>query len=139
MLKIDAEKMLIELTRGDTANIVFSAKTEEGEEYEPVALDSLSFSVAKKIGGEPLMAISTLMEEDAEQFWTITISREDWLKKNDDGEVIYEDGKPIDLFKFGDYVFDVQLKTADGQVDTIIGATDTLSPTFRVWGEVGEE
>lgn len=122
MLNIDSEKMLIELTRGDTANIVFSAKTEEGEDYEPVANDKLKFAVAKKVGAEPLFEIENEMTDDAERFWNIEIKPEH-----------------TEALKFADFVFDVQLETADGQVDTIIGKTDTLSPTFRVWGEVATE
>jgi len=34
-------------------------------------------------------------------------------------------------------VFDVQLANANG-VFTIIGKTDAISPTFRVWGEVAK-
>ena len=122
MLIIDTEKMLIELTRGDTANIVFSAKTEEGEDYEPVATDRLKFAVAKKVGADSLFEIENVMEDDADAFWNIGIKPEH-----------------TETLKFSGYVFDVQLATADGQVDTIIGKTDTLSPTFRVWGEVATE
>ena len=50
MLKIDTEKMMICLTRGDTANIVFSAIDDTGTSYTPVLNDVLRFSVAKKAG-----------------------------------------------------------------------------------------
>lgn len=118
MLNIDTEKMLIELTRGDTANIVFSAKTSEGEAYVPTEGDEIKFAVAKKVGAEPLFEIKNVMEDDADAFWNIQIE-----PSNTSG------------LKFSDYVFDVQLKTSTG-TDTIIGKTDTISPTFRVWGEV---
>ena len=121
MLKIDAEKMMICLTRGDTANIVFSAVDDQGNTYTPVLNDVLRFAVAKKVGADPLFQKQNVMAGDATAFWTITIEP--------------ADTNPL---KFGDYAFDVQL-THDGDVDTIIGATDEIQPTFRVWGEVATE
>lgn len=122
MLKIDTEKMMICLTRGDTANIVFSAIDDTGTAYVPVPNDVLRFSVAKKWGAEPpLIDLYNIMTDDADAFWTITIQP-----------------AHTNSLKFGDYVFDVQL-THDGDVDTIIGVTDEISPTFRVWGEVAPE
>ena len=122
MLKIDSENMTIAMTRGDTAKIMFSAVDEEGTPYEPEAGDMLKFSVAKKVGATPIFEIPSVMESDAEAFWEITIEPD-----NTNG------------MKFGDYAFDVQLTHDGGQVDTIIGKTDTISPTFRVWGEVATE
>lgn len=57
MLKINTETYLIEITRGDTATIVFSATQDDGTTYEPQLNDVLTFAVAKKVGGEPLMEI----------------------------------------------------------------------------------
>ena len=54
MLKIDSEKMIIAMTRGDTANIVFSAVDDEGKTYDPVTDDVLRFAVAKKVGADPV-------------------------------------------------------------------------------------
>lgn len=51
MLKIDSGKMIIAMTRGDTANIVFSAVDDQGQAYTPVLNDVLRFAVAKKVGG----------------------------------------------------------------------------------------
>lgn len=48
MLQIDSEKMIIAMTRGDTANIVFSAVDDQGQAYTPVPNDVLRFAVAKK-------------------------------------------------------------------------------------------
>ena len=125
MLKIDTEKMMICLTRGDTANIVFSAVDEAGTTYDPSIGDELRFSVAKKVGADPLFEIPRKYDginiTTDEQFWTVTIQP--------------SNTNPL---KFGDYAFDVQL-THDGEVDTIIGVTDEIAPTFRVWGEVATE
>lgn len=123
MLAINTETMLIELTRGDTASIVFSAVDKDGTTYEPSTGDKLKFAVAKKVGTEPIFEIETERTADNtdDDFWTIIIPSD---KTND--------------MKFGDYVFDVQLSNSSG-VDTIIGKTDNISPTFRVWGEVATE
>ena len=64
---------------------------------------------------------------DCDDFWTIDITKDKWL--NDDG---------TDIFKFADYVYDVQVTTSGGAI-TIIGKTDDVSPTFRVLGEVAPE
>lgn len=121
MLKIDSEKMMICLTRGDTANIVFSAVDEQGTTYTPVVNDVLRFAVAKKVGADPLFELTNIMSDDATAFWTIQIQPAN-----------------TNQLKFGDYAFDVQL-THGGEVDTIIGATDEINPVFRVWGEVATE
>ena len=123
MLSIDTKTMLIEMTRGDTVSIVFSAVDSDGNTYSPSTGDKLKFAVAKKVGADPLFEIETektaLNSDD--DFWTIVIPTD---KTND--------------MKFGDYAYDVQL-TNSGGVDTIIGKTDTISPTLRLWGEVATE
>ena len=122
MLKIDSEKMIIAMTRGDTANIVFSAVDDNGQTYNPVANDVLRFAVAKKVGADPVFTpITNIMSDDATAFWTVQIQPAD-----------------TNNLKFGDYVFDVQL-THNGEVDTIIGTTDEIQPIFRIWGEVSPE
>ena len=131
MLNIDTTTMLIELTRGDTANIVFSAVDGEGNTYEPSGGDILTFAVAKKVGAEPLSSVANEYDGvDEDGFWTITIGAVD--------SDFWTDESGADKYKFADYVWDVQLTTSTG-VDTIIGKTSTLSPTFRVLGEVATE
>ena len=121
MLEIDTTTFTIKMTRGDTESIVFSAVNGEGTTYEPSAGDKLKFAVAKKVGADPIFEIENTMEDDDDAFWTITIPSD---KTND--------------MKFGDYAYDVQLSNSGG-VDTIIGKTDTISPTLRIWGEVATE
>lgn len=121
MLYIDANKMIIELTRSDSASIVFSAVDGEGTTYEPTEGDVLTFAVSKKLGADPLFSVSNTYDgTDTETFWTVEIQPEHTSEQ-----------------KFGDYVWDLQLKTTTGTM-TIIGKTDNLSPKFRVWGEVAK-
>ena len=99
-----------------------------GTTWNPTEGDeTLTFAVAKKWGGDPLMEITNPYNADPTIFWTINIEREDWL--NEDG---------TDKFKFADYVFDVQVGTEVGDI-TIIGQTEDLEPTFKVLGEVAPE
>lgn len=126
MLKIDAEKMMICLTRGDTANIVFSAIDDTGTSYTPQEHDVLRFAVAKKVGADPVFEpITKIMDNDASEFWTVQIQP-----------------AHTNNLKFGDYVFDVQLtryNNGEPETDTIIGTTDEIQPIFRIWGEVSPE
>ena len=138
MLSIDTNTMTIAVTRGDTANIVFSAVQSDGTPYVPVTGDKLKFSVAKKVGAEPMGTVETVKTatNTIDAFWTIVIGGAFWYEKDAEGNV---SDPPVDLFKFKDYVWDVQLTSSTGQVDTIIGATDDVQPTFRVLGEVATE
>lgn len=128
MLKIDSETMTISMTRGDTVDIIFSAVNEEGELFHPTKNDRLIFSVAKKIGDEPIICITNEMNNSEEEFWSIRINPSD-----------------TNELKFGKYAFDVQLEIRSSNsgaleaVDTIIGKTDTISPSLVIWGEVSKE
>lgn len=121
MFNINTETYLIELTRGDSATIIFGAKDAQGNNYIPVAGDELKFAVAKKVGADPIFEVANTMDGDADAFWTINIPA----------------SVTIDM-KFTDYAYDVQLKSGSS-VTTIIGQTDSITPTFRVWGEVAKE
>jgi len=121
MFNINTETYLIELTRGDSASIIFGAKDAQGNDYIPVTGDELKFAVAKKVGADPIFEVANTMDNDAESFWTINIPAS---VTND--------------MKFTDYAYDVQLKSGSS-VTTIIGQTDSITPTFRVWGEVAKE
>lgn len=121
MFNIDTEKFLIEITRGDTASIIFGAKDAEGNDYVPVEGDELKLAVAKKVGADPIFSVVNTMESDETAFWTINIPS-DATKE----------------LKFADYAYDVQI-ISGSSVTTIIGKTDSITPTFRVWGEVANE
>lgn len=121
MIAIDAVEMMIAITRGDSASIVFSAVDEEGTPYTPLAGDVLKFAVATTVGVEPIFTIQNTMDESADEFWQIDIQSED-----------------TEELDFRDYVWDLQIESGD-TVDTIIGRTDDVSPVFRVWGEVAQQ
>ena len=118
MFNINTETYLIELTRGDSASIIFGAKDAQGNDYIPVSGDELKFAVAKKVGADPIFEVANTMDGDADAFWTINIP-----------------ASVTSDMKFTDYAYDVQLKSGSS-VTTIIGQTDSITPTFRVWGEV---
>ena len=120
MFNINTETYLIELTRGDSASIIFGAKDAQGNNYIPVAGDELKFAVAKKVGADPIFEVANTMDDNAESFWTINIP-----------------ASVTSDMKFTDYAYDVQLKSGSS-VTTIIGQTDSITPTFRVWGEVAK-
>ena len=120
MFNINTETYLIELTRGDSASIIFGAKDAQGNNYIPVAGDELKFAVAKKVGADPIFEVANTMGDNAESFWTINIP-----------------ASVTSDMKFTDYAYDVQLKSGSS-VTTIIGQTDSITPTFRVWGEVAK-
>ena len=128
MLKIDEETMWISMTRADSENIVFGAKNKAGEDFHPTKNDRIIFSAAKKVGDEPLIVIMNEMNNDEEAFWNIRFNPE------------HTENLP-----FGKYAYDVQIETRSSttgslqNVDTIIGKTDTLSPTLVLWGEVSKE
>lgn len=129
MIRIDQDTQWIYMTRSDSENIIFGAKDKvTGDPYVPTVKDRLIFSAAKKVGDDPLVEIVNEMEDDAEAFWNIRFEPED-----------------TEALAFGKYAYDVELQmrnSVTGELDdrkTIIGKTDTLSPTLVIWGEVSKE
>lgn len=129
MIKIDQDTQWIYMTRADSENIIFGAKDKvTGDPYVPTLKDRLIFSAAKKVGDEPLVEIMNEMTGNVEAFWNIRFDPED-----------------TESLSFGKYAYDVQLEIRNsytGEIDdvkTIIGKTDTISPTLVIWGEVTRE
>lgn len=123
MFKIDNETKTIYLTRGNSATIIFSAEDESGEEFHPTAGDKLIFEASTKIGTDPVLRIENVMASDEEEFWAIKFRPEDTQDLN-----------------ISKYAFDVDLEIYEQEEmidrDTIIGKTDTVSPTLVLWGDV---
>ena len=89
----------ISLTRGDTLRVQLHL-TKNDEEYIPVAGDSIRFALKKKVtDSEPLIIKAIPID-------TLIL------------EVEPNDTKPL---AFGSYRYDIQITTADGDVDTFIG------------------
>ena len=123
MFKIDTSTMTIYLTRGNSATIIFSAKDEAGEYFHPAVGDKIIFSAAEKVGMDPVLRLENTMASSEEDFWAIRFAPEDTQ----------------DL-KISKYAFDVDIEIYESDVmidrDTIIGKTDTVSPTLVLWGDV---
>lgn len=127
MIKTDKEKQWIYLTRGDTADIKFGAKDDQGTEFHPTAKDKLIFSVCHVWNTTPIFTIENEMGSSENEFWTVRFEP--------------EHTKDLEVKK---YVYDVEVNKIDsvtGELQdriTIIGKTDTLNPTFVLWGEADD-
>lgn len=118
MFKVDPDTFFIAITRGDSGSLTFGAVDDDENPYIPSDGDSLTFSVSQSASKPALFSVTNIMNDNVEAFWDIMI-----LPEHTQG------------FKFGDYVYDVELKHG-GLVTTIIGETDDIHPKFRVWKEV---
>jgi hypothetical protein len=90
-------KNKIFLTRGDSAIFTLSITDNDGNEYTPQDGDEITFTVKANTETRDI-----LIQKDASS-GKIEIQPED-----------------TENLEYGNYVYDVQLKTADGYVDTII-------------------
>ena len=130
MFKIDSENQIIYLTRGDSADIIFSARTDNGtgEQFHPTKYDKLTFCVAKKLEEEPLIQIVNEMDNDEMSFWSVSI-----------------EPHHTENLKPAKYNFDVQVEIRDSTtgelvgVKTIIGKTDDITPYFILWGDISPQ
>lgn len=89
----------IALTRGDTLQITLELKDIRGETYEPAEGDKIRF-LMKKDYASPTVLIEKDIPTD-----TLTFA------------IQPEDTKSL---SFGAYVYDIQLTTGEGLVDTVI-------------------
>lgn len=161
MINIDETTYLIELTRGDNATIEFGAKDSDGNEYLPGEGDVLIFAVGKRRNKDPIFQVKnefgvfseaspTQDEFNADKTRYFTHASETYTRCT--AASVYSDSTQYYISNFWDiklvpehteemkeqtYVWDLQLET-NGEVNTIIGATDTLNPKFKIWGEVAQ-
>lgn len=104
--------------------LYFQQKMKGGEPFHPSNGDKLVFKVTKKLGDEEsrVLVIENEMDNNEEEYWSIKFKPED--TKN---------------LAFGKYFYDVEINICDNgevvDVDTIIGKTDEITPTFMIWGE----
>lgn len=87
----------IELTRGDTLYLEIHIEDDEGNDYIPTQKDSLVFTVKKNVyQNEPL------------------------IQKNVYNGVLTIEHSDTQQLPYGEYVYDVQLTQANGDVTTVI-------------------
>ena len=123
MIIIDQKTQAIALTRGDYAAFVFRAFEDDGVTlYDLSEGDTVQLEVGKKYG-------SMLKEWKKTKENSLSTSTTDYTI-----EIQPEDTKDM---KFGEYVYDVSIITADGDVYTYIGATEDNEPKFTILKEVG--
>lgn len=102
MFSIDESTNIMRLTRGDSAQFQVHIFYEDSEEeYEPTDQDTLTFSV------------KTSVNDTAYCFQKV-------IHGSNIFNIAPDDTKP---YKFGNYVYDVQLNTATGEVHTVIEPT----------------
>lgn len=97
----------ITLTRGDSFSATVIIYDAEGEEYTPEETDVIRFKCKKGFSD----AFRTLIEK--------TIP-------NDTLELVLEP-EDTEHLSYGDYVYDIQLTTGEGVIDTFISSTLTLT------------
>lgn len=97
MIKIEDNE--ITMTRGDTLETTVEIFTKQGEPYIPSSLDRIRFALKKRY-------------KDVEPLIVKEVPYDTMLLHLDP-----EDTKPL---AFGDYVYDLELTTSDGFVDTFI-------------------
>ena len=128
MIIINQETQDIALTRGDYAAFVFNAYQDDGVTlYNLAEGDTVQLEVGKKYG-------NLLKEWKKTKENSLTTTSTDYTI-----EIQPEDTKDM---KFGDYVYDVSIITADGEVCTYIGARKDdkghdIEPKFTILKEVG--
>ena len=109
MLEV-SNKGEIKLTRGDTARLTVSVKTKDGELYTVKSDDVLTLTVKGDYADE-----EALIEKKITGTTTFHIKPEDTKG-----------------LAFGTYVYDVQIKTAEGDNYTVIA-----DKKFKITNEVG--
>lgn len=105
---------VIKMTRGDSASLKVDLKKSDGSEYVMQEGDTLTMTVRKVIGSSVLMQIVSETN-------TIYIS-------------------PFDSKKLlvGSCVYDIELKTASGDVFTVVGLGENITKNMIVCAEVTE-
>ena len=112
-MSYSVKKTTITLTRGDTFKAQISLTDSEGQPYEPVEGDHIRFAV-KKSYSDPDTEVLIVKEVPID---TLILELE-----------------PLDTkeLPFGEYVYDLQLTNAAGEVDTFIDRA-TLILTEEVY------
>ena len=105
---------IIKITRGDSASLKVDLKKSDGSEYVMQSGDTLTMTVRKIIGASVLMQVVSTTN-------TIYISPADSKK-----------------LAVGSCVYDIELKTASGDVFTVVGLGENVTKNMIVCAEVTE-
>ena len=97
MVKIKNNK--ISITRGDTLETTVAIKTGTGEDYVPLDGDQVRFALKRHYSDKTPLIIKTI---PCDTF------------------VLRLEAEETKRLKVGDYVYDIELTTSDGYVDTFI-------------------
>ena len=111
---LEVKNGIIKFTRGDSASLKVDMKKADGSEYVMQSGDTLTMTVRKVIGSSILMQIVSETN-------TIYISPTD--SKN---------------LAIGSCVYDIELKTASGDVFTVVGLGENVTKNMIVCAEVTE-
>lgn len=109
MVKIKNNKITI--TRGDTLDTTIAIKTSGGEDYVPMEGDQIRFALKKKYSDETPLIIKNIPCDTL---------------------VLRVEASETKLLDVGSYVYDIELTTSDGYVDTFIDK-QTLVVTEEVY------
>lgn len=110
----EIKNQVIKMTKGDSASLKVDLKKSNGSDYVMQSGDTLTMTVRKVIGSSILMQIVSETN-------TINISPLD--SKN---------------LSVGSCVYDIELKTASGDVFTVIGLGENMTKNMIVYAEVTE-
>lgn len=105
---------VIKMTRGDSGRLAVDLKSSSGTPYIMREGDTLTLTVKKSVKSEVLMQVISTTN-------TIYISPADSKK-----------------LTVGNCVYDIELKTASGDVFTILGLDDSGEKNMTVYAEVTE-
>lgn len=109
---VKVEGTTITMTRGDTLRVKISIKKQDGEVYTPTSSDSITFTAKKNYATDEIV-----IQKDIDPLMMLL-------------QLDPEDTK--DLKMPSQYVYDIQLTTSDGTVDTFIAKA-----TLKISEEVG--
>lgn len=125
MVIIDTTTQNISVTRGDYSALVFCAYLDDGITlYNLAQGDTVQLQISKKYGNPE----KTFRKTKATALTTT----------EDDYTIEIPTGATKDM-KWGEYVYDVSLVLANGNVCTYIGDDGDIQPKFIILKEVGGE
>ena len=109
---LEISNNIIQLTRGDTAKFLVTLKNANGTTYTPQAGDSIHFFMKRKYSDANPVLVKTIPND------TLLLE----IEPTDTATLAY-----------GIYVFDLEMKYADGVIDTFIQGKIILNEEVGTW------